>query len=246
EGDFFSWYVYDETWNYELFESIRECTQKLSSYDNNQSIFDKNNAHDLFIDLYQSMIPKEVRHSLGEYYTPNWLAEHVVKHIDKPFGWKGLDPCAGSGTFVLKMIQEIIETNKGKDKRYLLKNILSRIKAIDINPLAVLTCRINYFLAISNLINYEDELNIEIPVYLGDSAFVPTVLIEDGVKMINYSISTKKGNIDFSLPISIISNKEELSKRVTSLENAIIEKNKSIANQILISLIKKEDINDVV
>jgi hypothetical protein len=34
-------------------------------------------------------------------------------------------------------------------------DILDRVKGIDINPLAVLTCRVNYFISISHLIENE-------------------------------------------------------------------------------------------
>lgn len=138
EGDFFSWFVYEGTWDIELYNAVRGCIQTLEIYDTNQSIFSKTNVHDLFNDLYQSIIPKEVRHSLGEYYTPNWLAEHVVANVEKPEHWRGLDPCAGSGTFVLKLIEEITKNPSSLNHQTLLKEVIGRVKAIDINPLAVL------------------------------------------------------------------------------------------------------------
>lgn len=242
EGDFYSWYVYKGTWNTELYDTIRECIQILSVYDTNQSIFSKTNIHDLFNDLYQSIIPKEVRSSLGEYYTPNWLAEHVVKNTDKPQNWRGLDPCVGSGTFILKLIEEIIREDHKKTQNELLYEIFDRVKAIDINPLAVLTCRINYFLAISHLFNpLNDSLNIEVPVYLGDSAFVPLISKIDGVEVVNYSLETKKGKIDFSLPTSIISKKDELNKATFLLESAVVSRDKNQALQIIYGLVDEAD-----
>ena len=97
EGDFFSWYVYEDAWNNDIFKAVLDVIYKLTEYSSNEYLFATNNVHDLFIDLYQSIIPSEVRHSLGEYYTPSWLARHVIEHADKPNGWSGLDPCAGSG-----------------------------------------------------------------------------------------------------------------------------------------------------
>ena len=249
EGDFFSWYTEKKTWNTDVYKAIAECAKTLSVYDDNQLLFDRTNVHDLFIDLYQSIIPREVRHSLGEYYTPNWLAEHVVKNIEKPKSWRGLDPCAGSGTFVINLIQEVMSENKnaGEQNRSLLNDVLNRVKAIDINPLSVLTCRINYFLAISHLIEENnDMLDIEIPVYLGDSAFVPSIIEINHHQIVNYSITTKKGGINFSLPMSVVSDDEKLNQSALLLEKAIINQSKSEAMEIILGLMKKNEREDTV
>jgi hypothetical protein len=37
--------------------------------------------HDVMKILYESVISKETRHSLGEYYTPDWLADEVVREV---------------------------------------------------------------------------------------------------------------------------------------------------------------------
>ncbi len=58
---------------------------------------------DLFKDLYQDLFPRAMRHDRGEYYTPDWLAAHVLDQV----GYTGeptqrlLDPSCGSGTFLL-------------------------------------------------------------------------------------------------------------------------------------------------
>ena len=239
EGDFFSWYVYDGAWDSELYEVILECIKTLSIYDNNQLIFAKGNIHDLFIDLYESIIPKEVRHSLGEYYTPNWLSEHVLQNTPLEDNWNGLDPCAGSGTFILQMIKKII--NDTEDKKNIISEITTRIKAIDINPVAVLTCRINYFIAISKYIDIEQMDTIEIPVYLGDSAYVPLITIEENITFINHTIFTQKGEIYFSLPESILSNWSKLQLLVPEIESSIVDLNKEEAVQQIILLVKEDD-----
>jgi len=46
--------------------------------------------------LYQSVIAPEVRHRLGEYYTPDWLAERIVAHVvNDPLRQRVLDRPAG-------------------------------------------------------------------------------------------------------------------------------------------------------
>jgi len=241
EGDFFSWYSNEEIWDIEIYELVKKCIVILTEYESNKLIFDNENIHDIFIEIYQSIIPKEVRHSLGEYYTPGWLANHVISNIDiKKKNWNALDPCAGSGTFILELINKVIKTSNNQGKE-LLFEILNRVKAIDINPLAVLTCRINYFISISNLINDLDD-NLEIPVFLGDSAYVPVEEIIDGIKVISYSISTKKGKIDFALPKSFVSDEKKLGDLAIDLEESIINKDKKLAYKLISSLIKKEEL----
>ena len=38
-------------------------------------------SRDLLKKLYQQLFPKSVRHDLGEYYTPDWLAEHLLNLV---------------------------------------------------------------------------------------------------------------------------------------------------------------------
>lgn len=58
-------------------------------------------------------------------------------------GWKGLDPCCGSGTFITVMIDKILEETKDESKEKQLHEVLTRVKGIDLNPVAVLTARVN-------------------------------------------------------------------------------------------------------
>ena len=38
-------------------------------------------SQDLFRELYHSLVPRSVRHRLGEYYTPAWLVDHVLDQV---------------------------------------------------------------------------------------------------------------------------------------------------------------------
>ena len=120
-----------------------------------------------------------MRHDLGEYYTPDWLAEHVLNEL----GYEGdpdkrlLDPACGSGTFLVMAISRIrrwYDLNREKcayDEGELLKKILGNVIGFDLNPLAVMAARTNYLVAIKDLVRYVD--NVEIPVYLCDSIMTP-------------------------------------------------------------------------
>ena len=61
----------------------------------------------------------------------------------------------------------------------------------------------------------------EIPVYLGDSSYVPTKVLIDDIECINYSIKTIKGFINIDLPKSAVSNPALFSQTMTSIEQDI-------------------------
>lgn len=59
--------------------------------------------------LYESLIDRDERHGLGEYYTPDWLAAKVVRHaVDRPLEQKVLDPACGSGTFLFHAVRRVL------------------------------------------------------------------------------------------------------------------------------------------
>lgn len=251
EGDFFSWYSSDEQWSQDIFEQIKSVFIILSKYEDKSIFTEFDDIHDLFNDLYTNIMPDKVRHCLGEFYTQPWLADDVIdsalKYVNND-SWKGIDPCGGSGTFVTRMIARVIKEIKAKDDKvsndYILKQVLSRVKAIDLNPLAVLTLRINYFINVSQLIDGNE--GFEIPVYLGDSANIPEVIDIDGVKCIKYVVKTLKGEINIELPISMIKDVEKFSEIMNTLELDIKCSNIEAINNKLLSLVPKNEINETI
>lgn len=127
--------------------------------------------------MYQNLVPKRVRHDLGEYFTPDWLAELVLKEVeyDGDLEKRVLDPACGSGTFLVLAIKDVknyAEEHFVTDKRELLRKIVGDVVGIDLNPLAVLASRANYIIALGDLIRYIPKGGVEIPVYLADSILV--------------------------------------------------------------------------
>jgi len=250
EGDFFAWYCDDNQWDEEVFILIKELIDILNSYIN-LKFTESYEPQDLFKELYLGTIPHSIRHSLGEYFTPSWLADSVITNslkITKNNNWRGLDPCCGSGIFLVRLIKRIIgNTNikvlSQKDRKQLLNEILNRVQGIDLNPLSVLTARVNYYIAISNLIDSNDE--IEIPIYLGDSANRPTIVYIRGVPCYSYSIETQKQRISIELPISFIKNKD-FPKIMFSIQILVkVEQPKNIATKILNSIPEKEKNDEI-
>lgn len=222
EGDFFSWYSSSAQWSESIGKHVRKVFKILTPYED-KALFDSaENVNDLFKDLYMNIIPDKVRHSLREFYTPPWLADNLIDNSLKNITskeWKSLDPCSGSGTFLTVLIRKVLQETSEKPNTYRLQSVLKRVKGIDLNPLAVLTARINYFINISPLIADNDEF--EIPVYLGDSSYVPSETNIDGIDCLEYKIQTIKGQIEIHLPKSVVSDSELFSKTTTSIEDDI-------------------------
>jgi type I restriction-modification system DNA methylase subunit len=99
-------------------------------------------TRDILKKLYQYLVPKQIRHDLGEFYTPDWLAERCLNQLNyngEP-ALRILDPACGSGTFLILAIKRAKQYAKKKDieEAETLKNIQFNIQGFDLNPLAVI------------------------------------------------------------------------------------------------------------
>lgn len=244
EGDFFSWYASREQWNEEESGCILEIINLLEGYADASFSYGYV-AIDIFKDLYMEIMPNEVRHSLGEYFTPSWLADHVIENSERMIackGWKAIDPCCGSGIFVVSLIRHVIgrrdlSSLSPEEKKKLLDEILTRVQGIDINPLSVLTARVSYLLAIAPLLS---GIPIEIPIYLGDSANVPGKILVDGVNCYQYIVSTKQGEINVTLPCGFVESREFLEK-MCLIQNTIKAENPEVVYSRIMDCINEED-----
>ncbi len=81
EGDFFAWYLH--AWNPTLEKALRAIIGRLDEYDPTTLSVLPEETRDLFKKLYHYLLPREVRHNLGEYYTPDWLA-HIGINLSPP------------------------------------------------------------------------------------------------------------------------------------------------------------------
>lgn len=221
EGDFFSWYVNADQWNRSIADILKRLFLVLGRFSDTPTLTSANKCQDFFKELYQSMVPAAVRHSLGEYYTKKWLARNVIVEAlpDLPNNWKAIDPCCGSGTFITVLIELILSQLQRKPKQEILDAVLSRVKGIDLNPIAVLTARVNYFINISHLI--EEGQEIEIPIYLGDASYVPQRVEVDGVKCLKYTITTLQEPIQICVPQSMVSDANKFSRAMNRVEDHI-------------------------
>lgn len=121
--------------------------------------------------LYESLIDRDERHGLGEYYTPDWLASKIVKHaVDRPLEQRVLDPACGSGTFLFHAVRNFLEEAEeaGMDARMRAHEAAAHIAGLDIHPVAIIIARVTFLLAIAPALA-KREGALSIPVYLGDA-----------------------------------------------------------------------------
>lgn len=139
EQDFFAWVLAPEVQALTL-DIFRHIAASLIVYDLSQI------NEDLLKQLYQSLVEPETRHELGEFYTPDWLAELTLREIGYQPGQSLLDPACGSGTFLFTAIRLLVE--QGLTGQALVDFALDNIMGTDVHPLAVTIAKINYMLAI--------------------------------------------------------------------------------------------------
>jgi SAM-dependent methyltransferase len=179
EGDFFGWYL--AAWNQDIEDAVSALVARLSQYDPGALELAPENARDLLKKLYHSLLPREIRHDLGEYYTPDWLAERLIRQTlgesDLGDGTKRvLDPACGSGTFLVMLIKYIREraARNQQAPAKTLDLVLRNVVGFDLNPLAVIAARTNYLIALGDLLKERGERDIDIPVYQADSILAPS------------------------------------------------------------------------
>src|SRR5260221_385883 len=96
EGDCFGWYAPHFT--LELLESLRAVVARLAEYDFSSFDWRDGESPDLLKELYLRLVSPAIRKALGEYYTPDWLAQRLLDLLEAG-GFRGdsdkrvLDPC---------------------------------------------------------------------------------------------------------------------------------------------------------
>jgi type I restriction-modification system DNA methylase subunit len=127
EADFFDWPALVPAGE----PIIKGIARRLSKFNWSQV------AHDVLKALYESVIDVETRHKLGEYYTPDWLAEKMVEEsYADPLNQHLLDPACGSGTFLFWAIRELLDAcdDAGIDNRTAWEKVVTQISGLDLHP----------------------------------------------------------------------------------------------------------------
>jgi hypothetical protein len=190
----FFWFL--DVWDESLEEAIKPIIENTSRF--NFLPLAGLIARDVLRGLYEGILPGQIRHDLGEVVTPDWLVELALNEVgfDGDINHRVLDPGCGRGVFLAEAISRVIRKNRGKvDDNTILRMILNNIIGFDINPIAVVTARTNYLIALSPLFPSLREIDnpIIIPIFTTDSILTPTTEDIEPDAAITYKISTTKG-----------------------------------------------------
>ncbi|HEX6666280.1 MAG TPA: N-6 DNA methylase [Solirubrobacterales bacterium] len=162
EADFFDWPI-----------DAPEGSRFVAALARRIARFDWTNVdHDILKTLYESVIDADTRKHLGEYYTPDWLAEGIVETaVTEPLEQRVLDPACGSGTFIFWAVRRYLRAAEaaGMSQEAAILGVVSHVAGMDLHPVAVALARVTYLLAIGSKYLEGERPPFSVPIYLGDS-----------------------------------------------------------------------------
>jgi len=202
EPGIFSWYLGERQNGLE--EALNRMVAIVAEYSAEIVEITPLTARDVLKNLYQRLVPRSIRHRLGEFYTPDWLAQRVINQVTgsqtslDPTK-RVLDPACGTGTFLIEIISRMIRTAGDSNPSRTLQRILDNVVGFDLNPLAVQASKVNYLLAVAPLLRYADA-PVLLPIFLADSVSLPRRggMLEGDV----YVFETSEG--DWQIPVPLV------------------------------------------
>ena len=144
---------------------------------------------DTLKDLYHAVIPRNIRHDFGEYYTPDWLARAVCEEVMDAKWRKAtiamavagqlngpavLDPSCGSGTFLFHATRLLLEDARqhpelANSPQAQVEIVNDLVAGIDLHPVAVELAKTTKMLALYSSGQLAADIHGFANVYLGDS-----------------------------------------------------------------------------
>jgi hypothetical protein len=116
---------------------------------------------DLLPWLYTRIMPGNLLHVLGEFYTPGWLAELLLDDIGWQPGQRLIDPYAGNGVFLTTVIQRTKSLGRSPYR------VLGQLQAIEVNPVAYVALRASLILAVVDPL--EPRPAIRLPIHCANA-----------------------------------------------------------------------------
>jgi hypothetical protein len=113
--------------------------------------------------LHHDLLPRDVRHALGEYHTPVSLVDQVLEVAGSTAdGVRVLDPMCGGGVFLTR----IIERGRTAEANLQRGNPLAGLAGIELHPLATLLARASLLAAVSDPMPRD---GVRLPIHHGDA-----------------------------------------------------------------------------
>jgi len=257
ERDEYDW-IFDQAIAEKLDKFFRELGNLLLSYD-----WSKIEGLDLLKQIYQNVVPREVRRQLGEFYTPDWIAqlilwralhilvkgsspkeyivedpvEEAVELIDEFYAQnnripKLIDPTCGSFTFGVQYVNALLKWYIDKKNVQLhpvefAKEIIRNVVGIDLNPVAVITARVNYLLQIYKLLMiYKNYLSTQIiiPIFRVDLLSIQIDKIRKEEPLSAFFVENNEAFVHLNIPLEmLVISKEELTDLLEKLKESGLE-----------------------
>lgn len=183
EAHFMEWFTYTCS-GFET-KIVNETFDVIDHFDLTTFVLKPEDVQDILQEVYMELIPSEVRHLMGEYFSPDWIVEHALDMVeyDGDIERTLIDPCAGSGPFLTQALKRIIKKKEGVLTKEDIIKMTNNIVGFDINPISVVAAKANYILIMFSA--YFDNCNeefgdpINIPIFIADSILSPVVYTEE-------------------------------------------------------------------
>lgn len=182
EAHFMEWFTYSDS-GFEV-DFINDTLELIHNFNLSTFILKPEDVQDILQEVYMELIPADMRHLMGEYFSPDWIVEHALDEvmfygdINKTL----VDPTCGSGSFLINALKRIINKEKTLNKKKI-ELITNNVVGFDINPISVVAAKANYILTVFSA--YFDDVDedfgdpISIPIYIADSILAPVVYSEE-------------------------------------------------------------------
>ena len=163
--------------------------------------------NDIGVILYETVIPPDERRTLGEYYTPQWLARAMTRElVTAPLNQRVLDPACGSGTFIAEAIANFLEAADESDMPLseVFGKLRDSVSGIDVHPVAVHLARAAYVMAARTAIEADEDASITVPIYLGDAL---QLRFRSGDMFAEHEITIQvndEDNTELAFPVSLV------------------------------------------
>ncbi len=217
----------------ELFEWIADCASGHELHDlmtgltagNSKLSGEELLELDEYRFLYHALVPKEIRHTIGAYFTPRWLAEHVLCELGySPGADRLLDPTCGSGVFLNTALRQILQSEQfASNPHGALQAGLGSVAGIDINPIASLAARTGFIYFIATLVGRGAVLSepVNIPIYRADSVAVPERAVGEPLSLFDEDTTeVRLEDAVFRVPAAMLSS-ESWARAMTALRSGV-------------------------
>ena len=217
DSDFFAWPA-----EVGGLSSMRALARRIARFDWREA------PADIAAVLYETVIPPEERRTLGEYYTPDWLARAMVREVvTDPLNQRVLDPACGSGTFVAEAVTHFIDS--ARKAKLLPKEVLDKLRTavtgIDVHPVAVHLARAAWVLAarpaIEATVESGYDASVSVPIYLGDAL---QLRFRTGDMFAEHNVSIQVGddrNTELVFPVSLVERANDFDLLMDQIAEAI-------------------------